>query len=149
MTWNYIPPGRAEATDRDKVRYLVGDTNECDPLVLDEEIDYALQQFSDVKFAAALVLRALAAKFSREVSMSVGGVGLTNVAARAAGYLTLAKEYDPSGLTAGTVLALPVFGGLSLAEKDSLADDADAVQPFFSRVGDDISGGPTDDATES
>jgi hypothetical protein len=147
MTWNYIPPGRTGATDRDTVRYLVGDTNTDEQLVLDEEIDYALVKFPDVQFAAALVLRALAAKSIRDVNMSVGGVSVS-CNQKAEGYKAMAAIYDPSGVTTSAVLVLPVFGGLSLAEKATLSEDDDAVQPFFSRTGDDIPGGPTDGFSE-
>src|SRR4030042_1058473 len=108
MTWSYIPPGRTGAVDRDKVRYYVGDTNSDEPQALDEEIDFALSEFPEPRLAAALVLRALAAKLTRDAaSVSVGGVAISFASAVTQGYLKLATEYDPSGVTIGTTLALP------------------------------------------
>lgn len=142
MTWSYIAPSLAGSTDRDKVRFLIGDTVKCEPLVMDEEIDFALSEFSDTRLAAAMVLRAMAAKCTREVSITVGDVSVTNVSSKASGYLKLAAEFDPNGWTIGTVLALPSFGGLSLSEKTDLDSDSDAVQPEFIKKMDDIPEGP-------
>ena len=142
MTWSYLFPNVTPPNDRDKVRFLIGDTVECDPLVQDEEIDYALSEQPDVKLAAALVLRSIAAKFTREVSITVGSVSVTNVAAKAQNYLKLAQEYDPSGVTMGGTIVLPRFGGLEVSEKETLDEDEDAVQPAFRKWDDDIPGGP-------
>lgn len=144
MTWSYIPAGNPEAQDRDAVRFYIGDTCENEPLVQDEEIDYALVQFANTKLAAALTLRALAAKFTRKVSFRVGDVSRSGVENIAKGYRALADEYDPDGVTSETLLALPKFGGLTHAEKESLSADVDAVQLFFARDEDDIPGGPPD-----
>jgi hypothetical protein len=114
---------------------------ESDPLVQDEEVDYALSEFPDLKIAAALILRAIAAKCTREVSISVGSVSV-NAATKAQGYSKLAQEYDPSGVTLGGSLVLPRFGGLEVSEKESLDEDASAVQPAFRKWDDDIPEGP-------
>lgn len=148
MTWSYLEPSRADAVSRDEVRFLIGDTCKDDGLVQDEEIDWALTQFSDTRLASALVLRALAAKLTREVDMSVGGVSVSG-SQKSTGFLTLASRYDPSGVTAGTALALPSFGGLSIAAKEVFNENSDAVQPFFTRTDDDIPGGPGDGDTEN
>lgn len=63
------------STDRDKVRLLIGDTDETDPLLYDDEIDFALDERKlvttagttyNVYAAAADSAGAIAAKFSRE-----------------------------------------------------------------------------------
>lgn len=141
MGWNYS--GDPTSCPRDAVRFLVGDTCENEPLVEDGEIAYALLKQSQPELAAAIVLRALAAKFSRLDSVSVGGVSRSG-SAIADAYAKRASELDPSGVTAVTYLVLPSFGGLKISEKDTLDDDTDAVQPAFRRGMNDIPEGPDD-----
>jgi len=142
VTWSYTDPS---ASDKDAVRFLVGDTSSADPQVTDEEIDWSLTQHSKIRYAAALVCRALAAKYSKcAVSVSIGDISTSNAAAVAKEYAERAKELDPSGITKGTAIVLPKFGGLSISEKETLAGDTDAVQPSFSRGMDDYPGGPGD-----
>jgi len=139
MTWNYS--GDPSKTPRDEVRYLVGDTCKEKGLVSDEEIAYSLSKFPDSSLAAALVLRALAAKFSRAVSSSVDGVS-KNCSDLAKQFREQAEILDPEGVTA-VALVLPSFGGLSKSQKADWNDDLDAVQPSFSKGQDDIPGGPS------
>lgn len=141
MSWNYS--GRAD-TDRDKVRFLVGDTDPKDPLVQDEEIAYVVSEYPDLRIAAACILRALAAKYSRQGTITVGSVSktLTMIAGQ---FAKRAEELDPCGLSVGgQALALPSFGGLTKSEKETLKDDTDAVQPSFAIGMNDIPGGPDD-----
>jgi len=142
VTWSYTDPS---ASDKDAVRYLVGDTNSADPQTTDEEIAWSLTEFSNTRHAAALVCRALAAKYAKcAVSVRVGDVSTSNAAAVSKAYAARAKELDPNGLTKGAAIVLPRFGGLSISEKETLSEDSDAVQPSFSRGMNDISGGPSD-----
>lgn len=70
-------------TDRDKVRLLIGDTNESDPLLYDDEVDAFLAQrvvvsttagtTYNVIAAAADACGAIAAKFGRAFSFSEDG----------------------------------------------------------------------------
>jgi hypothetical protein len=143
LSWNYT--GRPEDNDRDKVRFLTGDTCESDKLLQDEEIAYALSRFSKHELAAALCLRSLAARYSRMVSVKVGDVSVGRATDSIAdAYMKRVKELDPFDLTVATEFAKPRFGGLSISEKESLNDDSDAVQPSFSRGMNDIPDGPGD-----
>jgi hypothetical protein len=141
MTWNYS--GNPASSDLDEVRYLVGDTDSTDPLVQDEEINYAIGKQSTLELAAAQVLRALAAKYSRWSNYSVGEVSVSDVAAIAKAFKERADELDPMGLTLGdSALCAPSFGGLTITGKESLDEDTDAVQPMFKKGADDYPGGP-------
>ncbi|HUX46412.1 MAG TPA: hypothetical protein VMV58_00230, partial [Desulfosporosinus sp.] len=97
MTWTYT--GRPDENQRDEVRFLVGDTCSEDPLAQDEEIAYALGEQPTVLLAAARVLYALAAKFSRMVTSSVGGVS-SQCSDIAKAFKDRAKELDPAGIVA-------------------------------------------------
>lgn len=141
MGWNYS--GRPDLNERDKVRFLIGDTCKENPLVQDEEIQFALGKFPEVELAAALCCRALAAKFSRQVSTTVGGVS-RSCSDIAKAFSDRAKELDPDDATTGgaAALVLPSFGGLSLSEKETLDSDLDATPINFKIGADDIPGGP-------
>lgn len=141
MAWNYS--GDPSKNEKDEVRFLIGDVCKEDQLVQDEEIRYALAQQPTTILAAALVLRTLASKFSRMVTTKVGDIS-RNCSDLAKAYAAQADELDPDGQTIGSKIVLPSFGGLSLAEKEVLANNSDAVQPSFSKGMDDIPGGPSD-----
>jgi len=147
MVWNYS--GDPSKSLKDEVRFLTGDTCQDEPLVQDEEIRYALAKHGDnTMLAGALVLRSLAARFSREASASVGGVSYSG-ATIAEAFNSRADELDPSGVTSGSSALLPVFGGLTYTGKEILDSDTDAVQPIF-RKGqfDNIEGGSDFDGSE-
>jgi len=142
MSWSYS--WNPASSERDTVRFLVGDTDTNDQKVANEEITYALSVWSTVELAAALVLYSLAAKFSSSVSTSFGGVS-TSCSDVAKAYAERASALDPMGLvTSRGSHVLPSFGGRSVGEKESLNSDTDAVQPSFYRGMDDYPGGPGD-----
>lgn len=146
MAWNYS--GDPGDSPRDKVRFLVGDTCEEQQLVSDGEIAWAVSSQPTEELAAALVLRALAARYSRLVTVKVGDVS-KNCGQMAKAFKERADELDPSGMTSGAaLLVLPRFGGLSISEKEALDSDSDAVQPVFRKGMDDIPGGPSADGRE-
>lgn len=72
MAWSYTPGD----TNRDSVRRLIGDVHSDDPLIEDEEIDAILVTFPDVYRAGAEAARAIAAEFSRDISVSFEGTSL-------------------------------------------------------------------------
>lgn len=147
MTWNYS--NRPDEVDRDKVRFLVGDIDPCDQLVSDEEIVWVLDKFpGEFELAAAFILRALAARFSRKASMSVGGVS-SSCSDIAKAFADRAKELDPNDSTtgAGANLCEISFGGLTYSEHEAAKADPDAVPPSFTRGQDDIPGGPGDSSS--
>lgn len=76
MTWTYS--GDPSSHDRDKVRFLVGDTDTTDQLVSDEEIAYLLTEAGDPYRAAHDACMAIAAKFTRKAqSKSVGDLSIS------------------------------------------------------------------------
>jgi hypothetical protein len=77
VTWTYT--GDPNVSDRDKVRFLIGDTDTTDQLLSDEEIAWALDNTDDSIYQAAHDLCvSLAAKFARlATSKSVGDLSLS------------------------------------------------------------------------
>lgn len=118
--------------DRDKVRLLIGDTDEDDPLIYDQEIAFFLEEFGGVRAAAAAAARAIAAKFSRLADKQVGDLSL-KMSQKAKAYLDLAGSLnDGTGRTAA-LLAIPYAGGISRSDVRARESDTDRVGPHFTR----------------
>ncbi len=127
MAWTYSPIC-AEA--KDKVRLLIGDTDEDSQLLQDEEIDLFLTiSAQNVSRAAATAARGLAAKFSSRASKQVGDLSIRYLD-RTRGYLDLAKMLESQ---ADRYPVAPYAGGISEADKDLAAEDSDRVDPLFYR----------------
>lgn len=81
MTWTYS--GNPSSSDRDEVRFLLGDTDTSDQLISDEELDYLLTVHPDDGAgysnyeAAAAAARQIAARFTRQIDKSVGSLSIS------------------------------------------------------------------------
>ncbi len=142
MTWTYS--GDPSSTNRDAVRFLVGDTDNTDQLVTDEEIAYALAQEGNAYNAAARMARGLASKFARHPDQSLGDLSIS-YSQRYKHFTELAKKLETEGSSRRGV---PYAGGISKADKDTVSADSDRIQPAI-RVGvHDSPGLSTDDDEE-
>jgi hypothetical protein len=103
-------------TDRDKVRLLIGDTDEADPLLYDDEIDACLAQRSlvttggttyNVVAAAADAAGAVAAKFARQFNFGEDGQRFDR-AQRVGHYLALERSLR---VRQGGVSVTPTLAG--------------------------------------
>jgi hypothetical protein len=82
MTWTYT--GDPNVSDRDKVRFLVGDVSStAEATLTDEEIEYLLESWPDVYEAARAAAEALAARYSGKATTS-----------KSVGDLSLSKDYS-------------------------------------------------------
>src|SRR4030066_143767 len=107
MRWDYS--GDPRHSNLDAVRFLSGDTIESRPLVTNEEIEYCLVEHSNPRLAAALLLRGLSARYSREASMTVGPISVSQYQIAEA-FIARARELDPTGITVPVALVVPKFG---------------------------------------
>ncbi|HHH30956.1 MAG TPA: hypothetical protein ENK57_21790 [Polyangiaceae bacterium] len=131
MTWSYSHD--PATSDKDAVRFLVGDTDSSEQLVSDEEILFALQEEPNVRRAAAFIARALGAKFSREADKSVGDLRIA-YSQRARGFYELADRLDSDASRRTNVLrARPYAGGISVSDKEAVEDNSDRVRPSFAK----------------
>lgn len=73
MPWSYTPGG---TSSKDKVRRLIGDVHQDDPLIQDEEIEGFLTETPNVYASAANCAESIAAEFARDVSMSFEGTSI-------------------------------------------------------------------------
>ena len=126
MTFTYTPGDTGNGT---RVRLLIGDTDPEAPLqqrLENEEITDLLTMFGAYRAAAAAAADALAAKFARLATEK--RMGQASLAWKRYESLTaLAKTLRASASFA----ALPFAGGISVAQKQSLDQDTDRIQPSF------------------
>ena len=138
MTWTYNVPAQ---DDHDRIRLLVGDTDTTDQQLQDEEIDMFLSLEGNstpstvtstrpvLYRSAAASARAIAAKYARLVSQTLGKRqdAYSDLLDH---YQTLAKMLLDRASASGIA---PRVGGLSISDKISSQMDTDLVQPFFTR----------------
>lgn len=106
MAWTYS--GDPAASERDALRYRIGDTEPADPLRTDEELDYELAIGGGVTLAAARACDGLMAKFARLCDVSDGDVSV-RYGQKAEHYAALAATLRAEAGAAGspTPIAAP------------------------------------------
>jgi hypothetical protein len=79
MAGTFSYSGNPASSDRDAIRFLVGDTDTTEPLIWDEEIDFLITTWlnkNSVYWTASTVAEAIAARFAREITTSADGESL-------------------------------------------------------------------------
>jgi hypothetical protein len=139
MTWSYS--GDPSDSSKDAVRFLVGDTNTDDQLVSNEEIDYLIALHGTVNRTASEAARAIAAKFARYMSRSIGGLQ-ADFSAKHRQYLALADSLISKEETAPVA---PFISGYKKDAKDLREEDTNR-ELIFGRKGvmDNDRGAPVD-----
>lgn len=129
MSWNYS--GDPTSSDKDAVRFLVGDTDEDDKLVTDDEIEWFLTEFPESPYhAAAEVAESIAAKFAREVTHS--GDGLSYAAEQLQqNYAELAERLRRQARRRRRSGMGPYVGGISRRERELADADKDKIPSAF------------------
>jgi hypothetical protein len=124
MVWSYAAPG---ISDKDTVRFFVQDTLEDEQLVQDEEIEWVLTQFADVRQAAAQVAETIARLFARQANTKTPELSV-DFAERAKQYRALAYQLRQESAALG---AIPYAGGISVSDKAIDDENTDRVTPAF------------------
>lgn len=128
MTWTYS--GNPSNSTLDAVRFIIGDTDTNDQLLSNEEINYYVAEHGSVLRIASESARAIAAKFARYMSRSIGGLS-ADFSAKYRQYLELAdnllakEELQPVS---------PYGSGWSISQKETIDSDDDR-QPTFAAKG--------------
>ena len=116
-------------SDREAVRFLIGDTVSTDQQFNDAEIDYLNAQEPNVYKAAAQGARALASKFARRADKEMGDLKIKWSQLQRS-YLNLAEELEERSLSGiGTIFV----GGINKDDKDTENLRTDRVEPYFVR----------------
>jgi hypothetical protein len=124
--WSYS--GDPTTSNKDAIRFLIGDTIYSDPQLQDPEINFAYTTRGNIWGAAAMLCRALAAQLSRQAD--VVDQNLRNAySQRARAYMIRASDYEvQAAIRSG---AMPYAGGISIADKQQQEQDTDRVAPQF------------------
>jgi hypothetical protein len=125
MSWSYETP---DYSNKDAVRFLVGDTNPDQKLLENEEINWLLAQNTSVYVAASEAAKAIAALYGREVDKQVGDLRIS-ASQRQKQYLDLAKQLRSRAAQSVS----PYAGGISRSDKQSVVANTDRVPPAFER----------------
>lgn len=135
MTWTY---NIALATDRDRVRFRIGDTNTDKQLLADEEIAAQLTRFNnDIPLTVVSCIKAIIAKLARDYDRSNLGLSAQR-SQQIQHYRDLLAEYQGTGVEGALSNAEMFVGGLSKDKEDSFDDDDDYKGPHLRRGQDDI-----------
>ena len=70
MTWSYS--GYPANSDLDKYRFIIGDADENDKLLLDAEINYILDTFDEHNLRLYNLYQRISDKFARDIKKSLG-----------------------------------------------------------------------------
>lgn len=124
-TWTYDP---SIPSDKDKVRFLIGDTDEKDPQLKDGEIAFELAAAGDYLLAAVNCAENLVAYYARKAQFQLGTQVMQYAQQKSANYKMLAASLRARMARTG---AAPYVGGRSQAEKETDVQNTDLVQPFF------------------
>lgn len=117
MTWTY--GGDPAGSILDALRFLLGDTDEDDQQLSDEELNYLLTENDDSVTAAGLsACRRMIAKYSRYVDQKTGDID-TKYSQRLGHYRTLLAMIREG------LIPTPYAGGISKSDMEAVQDDED------------------------
>lgn len=136
MAWSYDTTDLDTTTASGRlntVRLLLGDTDDLDQQVQNEEILFALSQSGDsVYFAAAWLARTVASQYARKVNMQLDGALSADYSDLAKQYVSLAETLEYQGKKAGAVIGV-VAGGLTKSEINAVRTNTDRIEGSFRR----------------
>lgn len=139
MAWTYS--GDPASSARDAVRFAIGDTDTSDQLLNDAEISYITTEYGESWYAFSQAALAVAGKFSRLMSRSIGGLS-ADFGVKYQHYLELSDKLKASG---ASLPASPYGSGWKLSEHDVIDSDSDRTPTFASKgVHDNQRGQPAD-----
>lgn len=131
MSFTYS--GDPASSGRDAVRFLLNDTSTSNAEFQDAEIAWMLMQKPNVYRAAAQGARRRAAEANEGVaSKTVGSLTLT-YSQRSANWLKVAASLEAQADKGAGSALMPFSGGISKADKELVAADADFDKPDFYR----------------
>ena len=128
MSWTYVDPTKSA---KDAVRLMIGDTDQCDQLLQDVEIQYFLNQYNQSVYSASIrCCEVIMGKFTRMANEAVGSVRID--------FSQKSKQYQVMVAQLRARLAIdgdlqPYAGGISKTDKNMETLDSDRVKPDFTK----------------
>jgi len=134
MSWSYT--GNPGDSDKDLIRYMVGDINEADPEVQDEEIQYEIDKgIADGTYSALgasiSILRSILARYKNMMDEKVGDVDV-KWSQRYSNTKDLLDNFEEE--LSKTSLGSAYGGGISVSNKSTNTSNIDRVNPSFTRT---------------
>lgn len=124
MSWSYSD---SLSTDRDKLRFKIGDVDTDEQLLSNELLDALLTARGSPTLAAIDAVEGILAKFARDIDRSALGMGGAR-SQKTQFYRDMLKELRAEAARGDTSI---FFGGGSISQKESNREDADApLTPF-------------------
>jgi len=126
VTWTFTEA--VDTSDRDWVRFAIGDIDSSDPQISDELIASLISEHGTKEGAAIAAAQGLAAKYARKATKSVGDLNVS--------YKELQENYTAMASRLRRELSLrspPLAGGISKDRKDTVNADTDRVEPWARR----------------
>jgi hypothetical protein len=117
------------AVDTTLVRILIGDTDDSNQLLDDDQLPLICAGFNSSTLAAAACADAIAAKFSRSVTFSVEGLSIQN-SQKAANYRALAQRLRAHAVLTDGSLGASVLG-VSKSAMDAVDENTDRTPSRF------------------
>lgn len=118
------------SSSRNQVRLLIQDTSSTGALFSDTEVDFFVDNTPDVRSAARMAASSLKARYSSQVSKTVGKLRI-QLSDKAKFYGELADEFKDLAKSGGS---LQVFsGGISVSDKNTQDADTDRTDYDFKR----------------
>lgn len=128
MSFSYS--GNPDHSPVDGVRFLIGDTDQCDVLLQDEEIQSFLRLYNQTPLNAAIrCCETIIAKLSRRPDEQVGQVRIS-YSQQAKAYRALLSDLQNRIATEN---AAPYAGGISISDQNAQNQNPDRVRPKFNR----------------
>jgi hypothetical protein len=127
MSWSYDAASLSDPIN--EVRLFIGDTNENDQQLQNEEIQLFIDASSTTSGAAVMALRVLCSKYARYVDKWVGDLKIL-ASQRYRAYKDQLAQMETGG---GGILGLPYAGGIRISDKCATEADTDLVKPSFAR----------------
>ena len=129
--------------DRDKIRFMIDDTDKAAAQFSDEEIAGLLTIYGTPQMAAAAMADRLSARYGARPDISIDGASF-GYKERAIFYRNLARTLRSASSGAAGALGTPFVGGVSKAEIDASETDTDrAANDYFTNRPFDREGEPS------
>ena len=115
-------------TEKDKVRFYIGDTVSTDQLFSDQEILFALSEAGNVRLAASLCASKKAAEWARLADLKEGQLSIS-YSQRSKQMLLIAEALQEVASLVDP--PIPFAGGVYVADKQANEENETIVQPEF------------------
>ena len=134
MAWTYDDTDLDTETEdgrKNVVRFLVGDTNEDDQQVSDEEINFSLSETNNIYSAASYISKTIAALYARRVTQEVDRTLRVRYSDIQEHYYRLSKELEDSARKYSSQWGIS-FGGTNTQNMKTVRSNPLRPNAFYS-----------------